>query len=73
MYSFITLFAVLMPILKIILIILAIYTMIILIKALKIYIRNNSWFTNRNIEQNETTNYQNSVGSFLWTKLNFVV
>jgi hypothetical protein len=39
--SFLSLFAILIPILEFILIILAIYALVILIKALNIYIRNN--------------------------------
>ena len=42
MYSFIALFAFVKPVLEIVLIILAIYALIILIKAIQIYIRNNS-------------------------------
>jgi len=41
-YSLISFFAVLMPLLEVVLIILAIYTLLILIKALQIYIRKNS-------------------------------
>lgn len=43
MLSFIPLFTVLMPVLLIVLMILGIYALVILIKALQIYIRNNSW------------------------------
>ena len=40
-YSLITFLSVLMPALEIVLIVLAIYALLVLIKALKIYIRNN--------------------------------
>jgi hypothetical protein len=44
MFSLIPLIAFIFPVLEIVLIVLAIYTLLILIKALQIYIRNNGWF-----------------------------
>ena len=42
MYSLLSIFAIVIPILEIALIILVMYTLIVLIKALHIYIRNNN-------------------------------
>lgn len=67
MFSLIPLLTVIIPMLNFILTVLAIYTLLVIIKALQIYIRNNSWINKlcQHFLYEESINYCNSERTYI--------